>query len=73
MSASAEGYVYIDSARLNIQPVNALLEEHWYVVCFCCLYHISLFITHMYIFNVKSGSKVHKIPHIHSILTYKFY
>jgi 16S rRNA C1402 N4-methylase RsmH len=27
MSASAEGYVYIDSARLNIQPVNALLEE----------------------------------------------
>ena len=26
---------------LYVQPVNALLEEHRYVICFCCLYHIS--------------------------------
>ncbi|CUQ20513.1 Uncharacterised protein [Segatella copri] len=41
MSATTEGYVYIDASWLYVQPVNALLEEHRYVICFCCLYHIS--------------------------------
>ena len=35
VAAATERDVHIDPVGLNGQPVNALLQKHWYVVCLC--------------------------------------
>lgn len=76
MSAAAECDIDIDATGLNIQSVDALLQQHWNVIFFC-LFHLYVALsrafgvaTHLYIAYL--GSKLHKNPHLSPCWGYIF-
>ena len=48
MTASTEGYIHINAVGLDVQSVNALLQEHRYVICLSVNNQFSLFILHFH-------------------------
>ena len=76
MSAAAESDIDVDASGLNVQSVDALLQQYRNVIFFC-LFHLYVALsraisvaTHLYIAYL--GSKLHKNPHFSPYCDYIF-